>query len=477
MKVSRFYWVLFFSVYLITAIFNRGFIASDEYWIGIDRYIPAEKASVSHLVHSDDVKSPVQLLPMFLAGQLARQVGIAAPFPQFAFVVFMMGLFASLIYFFGLNLYQRSLSVRDSFEPKKYGLEFLLLIFSFYFLAPFILTRPMFESVAAPLLFVSAIYAYQYDQSLHRKDLLWALIYFTFAFLFRPQVGLSALTLVLLPLFHRRWSDVAWIFVGGFIAILISGIPDYILLGQFHGSLIKLATYNIDHGRDYGRQSPLYFVWLLLGISFSPFFIRQYTRAFLSVQWRRHRAFFLYIFLHTTFPQKFERFIIPVIPIMLLILAPFIYDLYCHRKTNKVRWNSLIFLNGTLFICCTFLAPQKNITDLALFIGRHPQIEKLISFDEALEWIPRAFIGRKEPTLYQVRDTIEFGRLPVDCRSLIVVRSRSSSEGTSVFQNTLRKFNFSLLAEFDVNPIEKLAYWLNPKMNIRRVPLQVYGCH
>ena len=74
------------TVYVLVVILNTGFIATDEYWDGITRYLPAQKATVSTLIKLDDVKSPLQILPMHMAAQLAYKMGIEAPFAQYHFV-------------------------------------------------------------------------------------------------------------------------------------------------------------------------------------------------------------------------------------------------------------------------------------------------------------------------------------------------------------------------------------------------------
>ena len=61
--------ILIFGIllYLSVIAVNDGFMAHDEYWVGITRYIPAQSSTLNTLVAADDVKSPLQLLPMHAA--------------------------------------------------------------------------------------------------------------------------------------------------------------------------------------------------------------------------------------------------------------------------------------------------------------------------------------------------------------------------------------------------------------------------
>ena len=52
-------------VYIGLLFFNDGFIALDEYWVGMTRYLPAQTAQLSNLIEVGDVKSPYQVLPFF----------------------------------------------------------------------------------------------------------------------------------------------------------------------------------------------------------------------------------------------------------------------------------------------------------------------------------------------------------------------------------------------------------------------------
>ena len=58
--------------------------------------------------------------------------------------------------------------------------------------------------------------------------------------------------------------------------------------------------------------------------------------------------------------------------------------------------------------------------------------------------------------------------LKLNCNSLIITRDNIIN---------FNENDYLLKARFDVNPIEKLAHYLNPINNARRVPLNVWGCN
>ena len=88
--------LLYFSVLIV----NDGFMALDEYWVGITRYIPAQSSSLMTLVAADDVKSPLQLLPMHAVAQAALSLGVTDPYWQYRCVLFVLGALSTLLCFF-----------------------------------------------------------------------------------------------------------------------------------------------------------------------------------------------------------------------------------------------------------------------------------------------------------------------------------------------------------------------------------------
>jgi hypothetical protein len=475
-----FYVILFALIFIGTAFLNKGFIASDEYWIGITRYIPAQTSHLNSLVREDDVKSPVQILPLYLMSKLALSLGIEEPYAQYSFVVLCMGIAATFLYAMGILLYYRKrclfspntfLTFEDESTVHLRNLTFLL--FSFYFASPFIFTRPMFESVAAPFLFLSAIYALIYDSEVKIGDLLWSLFFFSIAFLLRPQVCLTALTLIILPLLKRRWKDLLIICGAGVVALVLTGIPDLILIGKFHGSLMKLASYNLVHGEEYGTQPVYYFPVLILALTLAPFFIKKYRSGFFLNHLANQKVLVFYVLFfvifHSMFPHKFERFIIPVLPLLLLFMVPLVENLMENRESLNLRWIALLILNFTLFFIVTFFPAQKNITDLVLYLNEHKQLTRIFSVDESIEWIPEVFLSRKPPELIAIEND-KLGLISgISCDTAIVTREDSRSP-------KVMPENMHLLATFDVNLIEKLAHYLNPQNNKRRVALQLWGC-
>lgn len=459
---------LFILVYLSVIAVNDGFMATDEYFTGIVRYIPAQTSHLAEMMRPDDVKSPSQILPLFAAAKMAWAAGVTNPYEQYRGVIFIVGIINMALLLWAIFRFSRWMGSR----PKDQILT--LLMFSFYFAAPFVFTRPMFEALAAPWLALAAVTALEYDKKGNLSSLLQGVFFISVAFLLRPQVGLCALIFVILPILKREWKSLLWVCAVGLVFFVLAGIPDLILRGSFHQSLIAVFFYNYAHGKDYGQQPLSYYPSLIILLTYSPFLIAKYGKEFLRENLKKQRALwiitFLFVFLHSLFSQKWERFLIPLLPVLIFTVQPYFQWLTERFHQYRVRLISLFVLNGFLFCIASFFPPQKNLIDFSIYLNDHPKIRNIYRLDQSPEWITDAFILGPKP---------EFVDIPVDnltqvdwnncSNALIIAKGREQEIPTA-----MKSLNY--LTSFPVNFLEHMAFKMNPKRNPRRVELRLYGC-
>lgn len=454
-------------IYVLVVWFNTGFLATDEYWDGITRYIPAQNASISTLVRVDDVKSPLQILPMHVAAQIAYQLGVESPFDQYHFVIILWGLLG-----FVLCACAAILLFRNKSETL---VKVAILALALHFATPGLITRPMFESLAAPWVALSCAFAVLYDEKQKWSFLFVGILFASIAFILRQQTGFGALIFILLPILRKNWKHLFYAFCVGLALFILSGLPDIILRGSFHHSLRALADYNFKYGSHYGNQPWHFFFPLIFICMLIPWLIAKYPHGFLSEYFRRYRSLWiilaLFLALHSMFANKFERFLISMIPLMVFLMVPFLgYFIECWPRRKK-RLLSLAAANFVLWFPATFFSAQKNIIDLARYLDAHPEYKTLINIDNSYEWIPDAFIKNPQYAATAI-STEQFQNMKaLSCDHLIVFNENARKQNESVLNA-----RYNLLEKFDVNIIEALAYKLNPEHNVRRSPLSVYGC-
>ncbi len=486
--------LLFLFIYLSTSIVNDGFMASDEYWTGITRYIPAQSAQLSTLVLSDDVKSPVQLLPFYLTSQLAFKIGIEHPYQQYRFTCIVLAIINSLILLLSFLLYYK-FAIIHNFKT----FSFFILFVTFFYPMAFTLTRPMFETQSAPWLFLAIVLAYIYDLKKinNFNHLFLSGLALTISFLLRPQVGLVGLVLIILPILHKNKKDFINITLTGIILFLAAGIPDLYLRGKFHYSLLAVTKYNFESGHLYGKDPWYYYLLFIPILTLMPFWIFKITKSdFMSVL-KSHRTFFLsialFVLLHSLFSQKFERFIIPIIPALVILMFQFVIgsrlinDPISQNKfnlKNKILFTIGIILNFVLFICASFFPSQKNIIDFSKFVDNNKNLSQYYNLNESITWYPDAFVFQKNRTVGlpgEVKINIPLNNeqnnseleklknLKISCNEIIVANEKEKTR----FENILND-KFKLVSILEVNPLEHLAYLLNPEHNVRRSSLYIF---
>jgi hypothetical protein len=470
-------------IYLLTVFLNDGFLATDEYFTGITRYIPAQSSDIHHLVRPDDVKSVLQILPMHMMAQLALKVGIESPYGQYRFVLAALSLIHFLLLAFVFTLYYRREKLvgtassggagKDDASPEK-NQWLLICLFGFFFMAPFAFTRPMFESLAAPWIALAVYFGSLYEQNHRRRDLFLSVLFVSVAFVLRQQVGICALAILILTLLEKRWKDFVFASSWGLVFFILAGIPDYFLRGAFHFSLRAVLTYNIAHGAEYANHPIYTYPVLIFGLCFGPWWLRRYPQGFWQQHWSQHRMAWvvlgLFVFGHSLFPQKWERFIISMVPVMMILMVPLMALLLREYPGRRWRLWSMLGLNGLLWLVSSFFPPQKNLINLSLYLDKHPEVRVVYRVDNIPEWITDAFIRQpnfefRELTNKQLAELAGSG----DCSEILVVpeflKDKVNAQ-TWFYDETMR-----------VNAVEALAYRMNPKSNVRRTGLAVYrGC-
>lgn len=474
----------FLGFFLLIAFLNDGFMGTDEYWNAMVKYLPAQSASYTDLVDKDDVKSPLQVLPMHVGAQIALKLGVFHPYDQYRFTILFITIINLLIYLFSFQIIQSvklwnfdaKFSVGHEISNEKWLAtthKVFLFLFTFYFASSFTLTRPMFESLAAPWILLSLALFYRYQSNKQVKDVIGATVAVSMAFVMRQQAGIGALTIPLLLLVAKDIKGFAISSGIGILCFVLAGVPDIYLRGSFHHSLLSVLTYNVEHGHEYGNGSILFYPLLLMGLSFFPFLWLHHGGKdfFKPVLKKLNYAWvfiFLFVALHSYFPQKFERFMVSIIPLLIILMTPFFARLVLLWPQKKVALITMGVLNLFILVNASFFPSQKNIINTALFIDKHNSLKTIYNLEKTIEWIPEKFIflNRNYSIVDLNLDSIK-DQSANSCQSAIVVNDFILQEQKEALKD------FHIVDTFHVNWIESLAYKFNRKNNIRRAPLHI----
>lgn len=476
--------LLFLGFFLLVAFLNDGFMGTDEYWNAMVKYLPAQTAKYTDLVDQTDVKSPLQVMPMHFGSQIALKLGVFHPYDQYRFTILFITIFNLLIYILSFHIIQsvrlwdfgrdfKIPGVASSQQWQDLCQIVFILLFTFYFASSFTLTRPMFESLAAPWILLSMALFYRYKNDGRYWNVVVATIAVSMAFVMRQQAGIGAVTIPLLLLLAKDFKGVVISSVVGLICFVLAGVPDIFLRGGFHHSLIAVLTYNVEHGHEYGNGSIFFYPGLLLGLSFFPFLWVNNTGKGIAGPVFKKLDYawvfiFLFVALHSYFPQKFERFMVSIIPLLIVLMTPFFARLILMWPQKKWQLITMGLLNIFILINASFFPSQKNIINAALFIDKHHDIKTYYNLEKTIEWLPEKFIYLNrgysivDLSLASVKD-----QASNNCESAIVVNDFIWQQQQDVLKD------YHIVDTFNVNLIERFAYKFNKKNNIRRAPLHV----
>lgn len=447
-----------FFIYFAILLINPGFMGTDEYWTGITRYIPAQTQDYSNMMKPDDVKSPTQFIAFVATAHLALSLGVEQPFSQYRFVQIFLGVLGLLVLFSGLHFY-----IEDNKKFWTYA------VFVFYFAGAFAFTRPMFESLSAPFVFLSALSLDRYRKFSYLTDILISTLAISIAFAFRPQAGIAALAIPFFVLLKKDWKAFGASAALGILAFVVLGVPDALYREGWHSSLKSILFYNIKHGAEYAVQPWYFYILLSLLVLWIPFFISKKFIGIVKTHFEEQKVFWTYtvlvLGLHSCFAQKWERFLIPVLPVMMLILAGWVQSFW--EQGLRKRIYALITLNVLLWIPASLFPAQGNIIQLSLFVNDHPEIKVLHRLNKNPEWMTEAFIARKDWKWNEISQLPENFR----CTERVVMNQKDYEILTSTY--------LAVEQIFETNIIEKFAYKMNPSKNQRRAPLYLLkpnGC-
>ncbi len=453
------------AVFFATALYNIGFIAVDDYHHGISYFIPAQKNTPTSVIAGADFRSPVPNLILLGMSTLGLNLGLESPSAQLRFVNFLLTFFA----LFGIWILSR-IFPKESPEQK-----LSLLTMGLYFGSPLFLSRPLVEALSAPWLALSLYFLQRYYRDRPQAASITACVLaLSVASLFRFQAGICFLAIPIIIFLNGRFKDYIELLLASVAAFIITGLPDYFLKGHFHASLRDYINFNLQHSSMFGT-TPFYSYFLLfLGLSIPPTFFAKFTKQeikdFLCPLVPALLYFLLFLISHSMVPHKEERFMVPIAPIFLLLLVPFLKKFHEERS-----WRRSYFwtLNALLLPLVCLSTVQNNTVSLALYLNQKTEVKKVIAWEDTLSVFPRAYILRDDFKVESLKANEIIERKEWTCATLLAVRYDKINE---VF---LAPERFEKIKDFRPGLPEAAVVLLNPGKNARRGPIALYkpkGC-
>ncbi|MCX6231358.1 MAG: glycosyltransferase family 39 protein [Bacteroidetes bacterium] len=349
--------LLAFVSRLVAVIFARGFGMHDDHFLVIE----AAQSWVDGTDYNNWLPwSPDNAGPdghsFFYSGihyilfTIIKFLNIDNPQMKMIIIRLIHALWSLLVVYFGYKITEKA-------AGKKLAVQTGLMLALLWFF-PWISVRNLVEVVSIPFLIwaIWLIYSKQQENKFD-KAFLWAGFLFGLAFSTRFQTALFISGVGLVMLIRQQWKPILFLMLGFAVAVFIfEGLVDWMMWGRPFAEMKVYIQYNIDHSNDYIISAWYTYILLLAGMLLPPvslFLIAGFFRS-----WKKYLLLFLptFIFLafHSTFPNKQERFVMTIIP-FLIISAMLGWDLIISNSTFWQKRKKLLKVCWIIFWVLNFL--------------------------------------------------------------------------------------------------------------------------
>ena len=275
---------------------------------------------------------------------------------------------------------------------------------------------------------------------------------------------------------------------GGLLTFLLQGLFDLATAGKFLGPLLGNLAANAKPQEELTRSSTFSYLgmWLLLTVPpatlviFPPLVSAMRRIPLISV------SFLSFVFLHSLIPHKEERFMLPILPLFLMLLAAAIvllwtpsYRQHWPRLTRFAKPTVLFLLviHGVALGIAITNQSQKNLFQAMDTLAQDPQASAAISLGP--EWWAY-FLGNLPSARNSRFDALWFHDTwqSFQAQQTPVNRILSFDSDTQKVHALFEKNHLECekQAVFAGYWLDRLIFAINPKHNRRRSPIVLWAC-
>lgn len=412
-------------VRVLAALFSKGYAFHDDHfdvirvaqdWVdGIPHWI-ADAIPPNHSMFYAGINA------LFI--YILEAFGIHDPQYKMVFIRLVHALYSMLIVYYGYKITMRLSGNKD--DAVIVGLMLSLLWFM-----PFLGVKNLVEMVCIPPLMAAFYKAIKAKVS--TKDWLFIGLLVGLSFTFRYHVIIFAGGLGLLMLFRKQFIP-GIIFSLGFIvsAFLVIGVIDVVFWEYPFQSIISYFQYNAENAYNYSTGPFYRFFLTVIGFTVLPvslFLLVGYVKGW-KISKELMLAATLFFLIHSIFPNKQERFIIPFFPFF-IILGVIGWNQIV-RKSNKYQiaikgsWWFFWSLNIVATIALALTYSKKDRIEPLSYLSHQEDVQAVLieSSSNGIKHVPDFYLGGVAVEYSQLNET-KFG-LPAEnaADAMVVIHTR-----------------------------------------------------
>ncbi len=424
----------------------------------------------------------------FMLFSFFRFIGLDDPQLKMMLVRFFHAAWSLVTVFFGYKITERLGNRRAA---RLAGILLAILWFM-----PWLSVRNMVEITCIPFLILAVWFIISREDNPAQQAVFFiAGLFLGFAFNLRPQTLFFSAGIFITIILQKKWNEVIGLILGMLIpVILIQGSIDYVIWGKPFVEIIQYFAVNFQDAQSYITLPWYNYFLVVLGLLIPPVSVFLFV-GFLR-NWRKNLLLFLpvvlFFIMHSYFPNKQERFIMPIIP-FIIILGVIGWNEYIDRSPfwqNHMRWlrgGWMFFwiINLSVLPIVSVVYSKRARVETMSYLSKYPDIKHILVDDEgnSPEMFPRFYLGQwpymSDELLEGENSEGMMGRVAKEFpdfppRFVLITGDKL----TSAQVIAVRKFFPFLVYETTIEPgmIDKIVHWLNPINKNRRVYIYRNTC-
>jgi Alg9-like mannosyltransferase family len=456
-------------------IFAKGYGMHDDHFCVIDIAQRWVNGSHEWLGSGAHWRSLVYPGLHYLLFEALQKLGIFDPQAKMFVVRFLHGLFSLVTVFYGYKVMRL---ISDEKTARLTGLLLAIL-----WPMPFMSVRNLQEFVCIPPMMMAFYYLYLDNSRKNFWHAFAAGALFGLAFAVRFQTLSIAGTVGIVLLVTRRFRP-AFLYGAGYMlsAFCVQGISDWVGRGIPFKSFWDYVVYNSGAGDAY-TTGPFYtYIGLIIGVLIPPMSLLLLFGFFRT--WKEQALIFwptlVFFVLHSAFPNKQERFILPVIPFitMLSVLGwrEFAEQSKFWKEKRKLLnglWVWFWVFNSLLLLLTTFTYSKKSRVETLSYLSRQSGVTGVVveTTDASAPMMPLFYLNRNVPLyampMNKLLDSLkmEIGSNPQPNRVIFL-----TAERLDLRVRRMEQITPGLVFDKKIVPsiADQLLYFLNPKHNVNQ---------
>ena len=473
--------IIAFAVRLIAVVFSKGFGMYDDHFViietaqdwvnGTNNWFDRGNEILRNMVYPG-----INYLWFYFSDNI---LGLTDP----QIKMFVVRLFHAL---FSLLIVSLSYKITLILSDKKNARQVAIILALFWPLA-FFSVRNLVEVVCIPPILAGFYYILKNKKTKDiSKYLFVAGIMAGLSMTIRYQMAIYIAGIGLVLLSQKDWKSLVWFAVGGLaITSVTMGIIEYFAWGVPFNSLYNFISYNLTNEYSYVTQPWYNFILLILGIFIPPvsfFFVVGFSRSykkFALLFWPT----FMFLIFHSYFANKQERFIIPLLPFV-IILGVIGWNEYIKtsvfwerkKKLLKYSWNWFWIINTILLVLFTFTYGKKNRVESLYYLSKKDNISSIIWENNKGGLVePPKFYLEKQIPIFRLPSSKSLEKLEVEINNrnvnfpnyIVFLGMTDIKKRVKEFE-TYFKNNLILETTIEPSLIDYILHKMNPKHNINQ---------